>query len=121
MVSKYGLLLMQRTFMPKHPSTYWQVQWSKGKLVKGTVCYTYRTGRSVAIHNFLTSCELANILLNRDMTPIGTLRKHQTEIPLLFLSGKQSQVYSSIFAFTSDLTLVLYVPARDKPVILLLS
>jgi hypothetical protein len=81
----------------------------------------YGIGRSVAIHNFLTSCELANILLHRDMTPIGTLRKHQPEIPLLFLSGKQSQVYSSIFGFTSDLTLVLYVPARDKPVILLLS
>jgi len=112
---------MQRTFMPKHPSTYWQVQWSKGKAVKGMVCYMYGIGRGVAIHNFLTSCELANILLNRDMTPIGTLRKRQPEIPLLFLSGKQSQVYSSIFGFINDLTLVLYVPARDKPVILLSS
>jgi hypothetical protein len=121
MVSKYGLLLMQRTFIPKNPSIYWQQQWSKEEVVKGMVCYMYGIGRGVTIHNFLTSCELANILLNRDMTLIGTLRKYQPEIPLLFLSGKQSQVYSAIFSFTSDLTLVLYVPTRNKPVILLLS
>jgi hypothetical protein len=81
----------------------------------------YGTGRGVKIHNFLTSCELANILLNTDMTLIGTLRKYQPEIPPPLLSGKQRHVYSSILSFTNDLTLVLYAPARNKPVILLLS
>jgi hypothetical protein len=81
----------------------------------------YGTGRGVTIYNLLTSCELANILLNRDMILIGTQRKYQPEIPPLFLGGKQREVYSSIFSFTNDLTLVSYVPARNKPVILLLS
>ena len=112
---------MHRTYMPKHPSTHWQDQWSKGEVVKGMVCYMYGTGRGVTIHNFFTSCELANIPLNRDMILIGTLRKYQPEIPPLLLSGKQRQVCSSIFSFTSDLTLVSYVPARNKLVILLLS
>jgi hypothetical protein len=76
----------------------------------------YGTGRGVTIHNFLTSCELANILLKRNMTLIGTLRKYQPEFLLLvFLGGKQRHVYSSVFSFTSDLTLVSYVPARNKP------
>jgi hypothetical protein len=69
----YGLLLMQRIFLRNHPSIQWQDQWSKGEVVKGMVCYMYGTGRGVTIHNLLTSCELANILLNRGMTLIGTL------------------------------------------------
>ena len=112
---------MHRTFMPKHLSIHWQDQWNKGEVVKGMVCYVYGTGRGVTVHNFLTSCELANILLNRDMTLIGTLRKYQPEILPLFHSGKQRQVYSSTFNFTNDLTLVSHVPARNKLVILLLS
>jgi hypothetical protein len=118
---KVWMLLMQRTFMPKHPSIHWQDQWSKAEVVKGMVCYMYGTGRGVTFHNFLTNCELANILLNRDMTLIGTLRKYHSEIPPLFLSGKQRKAYSFIFSFTNDLSLVSYVPARNKPVILLLS
>jgi len=55
------------------------------------------------------------------MTVVGTLRKNTPEIPTLFLSGKQRNVHSSIFGFTNDLTLVSYVPARNKTVILLSS
>jgi hypothetical protein len=52
------------------------------------------------------------------MTLVGTLRKNKAEISKLFLSGKQSEVFSSIFGCTNDLTLVSYVPARNKAVIL---
>jgi hypothetical protein len=53
------------------------------------------------------------------MTQVGTLRKNEPEILSLFLTGKQREVYSYIFGLTSDLTLVSYVPARKKAVILL--
>jgi len=49
---------------------------------------------------------------------VGTPRKNKPEIPALFLSGKQRNVNSTIFDFTNDLTLVSYVPARNKTVIL---
>jgi len=55
------------------------------------------------------------------MTVAGTLRKNNSEIPTLILSVKHRNVHSSIYGFTSDQTLVSYVPARNKSVILILS
>ena len=55
------------------------------------------------------------------MRVVGIRRKNKPEIPALFLSGKQRDVHSSIFDFTFDLTLVSYVSARNKTVILLSS
>ena len=61
-------------------------------------CKSYvRQGRSVTNDIFFTSCELANFLVTRNMTLVGTLRKHKPEIPSLFLSGKQREVFSSWF------------------------
>jgi hypothetical protein len=57
----------------------------------------YGTGRCVTKDNVFTSCKLANVLLNKDMTQVSTLRKNEPEIPSLFLNGKQREVYSSIF------------------------
>jgi hypothetical protein len=85
------------------------------------VCHTYRTGTGVTADNFLTSCELSNFLLTRNMTLVGTLRENKPEIPALLLSGKQKEVSSSIFVFTNDLTWVSHVPVRNKAVILLSS
>jgi hypothetical protein len=52
------------------------------------------------------------------MTLVGTLRKNKAEISALFQSGKQTEVCSSIFGCTNDVTLVSYVPVRKKDVIL---
>ena len=78
------------------------------------VCQTYGTGRGVTTDNFFTSCELANFLLSKNMTVVGTLRKNGPEITALLLSGKQGEVYSSIFGFTSDLMLVSYVTSKKQ-------
>ena len=94
------------------------------RVVKDTVCHVYVIRRGVTADNFFTSCascELANFLLTQNMRVVGTLRKNKPEIPGLFHSGKQGDVHSSIFDFTSDLTLVSYVPATNNTVILLSS
>jgi hypothetical protein len=88
---------------------------------KGMVCHMYGTGRAVTADNFFTSRELAKLLLTRTVTLIGKLRKNESAIPALFLSGKQKQVDSSIFGFSNNLILVLRVPVRKKAVILLSS
>jgi len=56
--------------------------------------------------------------LRKNTTLVGTLMKNKAEITALLLTGKQTEVYSSIFGCTNDLTLVSYVPARKKDVIL---
>jgi len=81
----------------------------------------YGNGRGVTVDAVFTSRELANLLLTRNVTLVSKLRKNEAEIPALFLGGKQKQLYSSIFGFNNDLTLVLHVPASNKTVILLSS
>jgi hypothetical protein len=81
----------------------------------------YGTGRSVTADNLFTNREIANLLLTRNVTLDGKLGNNEPEIPALFLSGKQRQVYSSMFGFTDDLTLVKHVPTINKAVILLSS
>ena len=65
------------------------------RVVKDMVCHMYGTARGVTTDNFFTSCKLADFLL----TVVGTLRKNRPEIPALFLSGKQRQVYRSILLY----------------------
>jgi hypothetical protein len=55
------------------------------------------------------------------MTPGGKQRNNESEIPALFLSGKQRESYTYIFIYISDPTLILNEPARNKAVSLLSS
>jgi hypothetical protein len=84
------------------------------RVVKDIMCHVYGIRRGVTADNFFTSCELANFLLTQNMRVVGTLRKNKPEVPALKKKKKQRDVHSSIFDFTSDLTLVSYVPARNK-------
>ena len=102
-----GCCWCKKFLSPQHSSIHWQDWWSKveeaGPLsCKATICHTYGTGTGVNTNNFLTSCELANIFLTRNITLVGTLRANEPEIPALFLSGKQKEVSSSIFGFIND-------------------
>jgi len=56
-------------------------------VVKDMVRHLHGTRRGVT-DNFFTCCELANSLLTKNMTVVGTLRKNKPKIPALFLSGK---------------------------------
>jgi len=47
------------------------------------------------------------------------LRTNNPEIPALFLSVKQSEVWSSMFGFNSNQSLALLLPTRNKTVFLL--
>jgi len=49
--------------------------------------------KSVTADNFVTGCELANLLLTRNVTLVGTLRENKPEISSLFHSRKQREVY----------------------------
>ena len=88
----------------QHASIHGQGWWSKGEEAgpsscKDMVCHMCGTRRGVTTNTFFTSCELTNFLLSKKMTVFETLRKNTSEIPALFLSGKQRTVHYSIWFY----------------------
>lgn len=81
----------------------------------------FGSGRGVTTDNFFTSIPLAEELLKQQLTITGTLRANKREIPAEFAPNSVREEQSSIFGFSNDLTLVSYVPAKKKAVILLSS
>ncbi|CAK1579113.1 unnamed protein product [Parnassius mnemosyne] len=81
----------------------------------------YGSHRNVTGDSWCTSVELVDILLQKGLTYVGTLRKNKREIPLEFLPNKTRPLESSLFGFVSDKTLVSHVPKKNKSVVLLSS
>lgn len=77
------------------------------------------SGRNLTVDNWYPSVPLADNLLKRKITLVGTLKKNKTEIPIEFQPRKSREVGSSIFRFQQDKTLVSFVPRKNKAVILL--
>lgn len=75
--------------------------------------------RGVTTDNFFTSIPLAEELFRNKLTITGTLRMNKREIPQEFLANNRREEYSSIFGFTDTMTIVSYVPRKNKAVILL--
>ena len=62
---------------------------------------------------------LAEDLLQKKITLLGTIRKNKRELPKEFTCGKNRGKYSSLFGYQKNMTLVSYVPKKNKCVILL--
>lgn len=76
--------------------------------------------RGITTDNFFTSVPLANYLLSKGLTLLGTVRKNKLDTPQV-LKTKARPLESSIFAFTKDLTMVSYIPKKNRMVHLLSS
>nr|XP_023025985.1 uncharacterized protein LOC111513991 [Leptinotarsa decemlineata] len=77
------------------------------------------SGRNITTDNWFTSIPLAEKLIQRNLTTIGTIRKNKKEIPPEFVQGKNRPIGSSMFGFRKDCTLVSYVPKKKKNVLLI--
>lgn len=89
------------------------------RVVKELVSPYFGSGRGVTTDNFFTSIPLAEELMTKQLSLIGTLRANKREVPSEFLPKKSRAEKSSIFGFTETLTMVSYVPKKNKAVILL--
>ena len=58
-------------------------------------------------------------MLNRQLTFCGTVKKNRRFLPPAILDVRSRPVQSSKFAFHDQMTLVSYVPKKEKNVILL--
>ena len=79
------------------------------------------TGRNVTMDNFFTGIQLANMMLHRRLTIVGTVRKCKREVPECMKAAKSREPKSSTFGFDEQLMMTSYVPKRNKAVILLSS
>lgn len=77
------------------------------------------SNRNITADNWFSSIQLAEKLKDRQLTYLGTLRKNKKEIPLEFLPNRKRLVESSIYGFTKDITLLSYVPKKNRSVILI--
>lgn len=73
-------------------------------------------GHNITCDNFFSSYKLAHTLLKRKLTMLGTVRKNKPELPKP-LNNKE--IFESKFYFTKDVTIVNYIPKRNKNVILM--
>ena len=99
-----------------------QVERNQGQRIVHDLVEVIRgTGRNVTVDNFFTSVTLARQLQAKKLSLVGTMRSNKREIPPEFLASKDRPVYSSIFGHQNQLTLVSYVPKKNKAVIVLSS
>ena len=81
----------------------------------------YGTGRDVCTDNFVTSYNLAKLLLEKSLTILGTIRTHRREIPSIL--NNRMELYSSKFLYNHDdgVCLVAYQAKKNKKPVMLLS
>lgn len=77
------------------------------------------SGRHITADNFFTSVVLARSLLGRNLTYTGTIRKNKRDIPAAIKMSRDRAVFSSVFGYQQNMTLVSYVPKPNKAVLLL--
>lgn len=79
----------------------------------------FGSGRGITTDNFFTSMKLAQDLLTKNLTLLGTVRKNKTDTPLELSTKVNRSVTSSKFAFSGDITMVSYIPKKNRMVHLL--
>ncbi|XP_027856877.1 uncharacterized protein LOC114134454 [Xiphophorus couchianus] len=77
-------------------------------------------GRTVTTDNFFTSLSLAQRLLSRKTTILGTVNKRSREIPQSARQMDRTEFTTQVFS-TSDATLTVYAPKKKKAVYVLSS
>ena len=75
--------------------------------------------RNVTMDNYFTGVPLAKTMLQRKLTIVGTMKKSKREIPECMKPAKSRETKTSIFGFNDQLTMISYVPQKNKAVLLL--
>ena len=76
-------------------------------------------GRNITMDNFFTDNALAERLLRKKTTVLGTVRRNKRFLPADFKAKKKLPLLESIFGFTETQALVSYQGKKEKNVILL--
>ena len=89
-------------YLGRQPGQLHQVGLGRTAVVKNTTGPWLGPGRNIVCDNFFTNIPLAEELLHRQTTIVGTLRKSKREIPPELLPSKDRPEKSSVFAFSGS-------------------
>jgi len=78
------------------------------------------SSRNITVDNWFTTFNLAKTLLeDHQLTLVRTVRKNKKELPPQFVNTRGRVEYTVMFGFTSNSTIVSYIPKKKRNVILL--
>ncbi|KAL7877378.1 hypothetical protein SRHO_G00040280 [Serrasalmus rhombeus] len=84
------------------------------------LCSGFRhTSHNITTDNFFTSVPLAEHLLEKGLTIVGTLRQNKPDIPPVMKASKSREVHSTEFGFNASMTMISYIRKKGKAVLLL--
>lgn len=132
--SKYGIKIFAladaKTFYCSNMEVYcgnqpdgpYKVSNAASEVVLRLIQPISNSGRNVTVDNFFTSVPLANKLSqDHKLSLVGTLRKNKREIPAVsqYITHTDRQLYSSVFLYGENATLLSYKSKPNKVVLLL--
>jgi len=104
----------------KQPDGPFSIDNSASEVVKRLVSPISKTGRNITADNWFASVSLAEELLkNHNLTLVATIKKNKREIPKEFLVTKNRELCSSYFGFQNNMSIVSYMPKKNKIVLVL--
>ena len=113
-------VLNLEVYAGKQPEGPYSVSNSPIDIVERLIQPISGSNRNVTFDNWYTSYELMiKLLKEHKLTSVGTLRKNKRCIPAQFLTVQNREQKTSLFGYQKDITLLSYVPKKNKNVLLL--
>ena len=84
------------------------------KVVHQLCSQLQNTGRNITMDNYFTSVPLAEELLAKGLTVVGTLRHNKPHIHVLMKPNKERELHSTEFGINANMTMVSYVPKKEN-------
>lgn len=77
--------------------------------------------RNVTLSNYFTSLEAVELLFDKKITAVGSIKPNKKEVPRIFRTVKDKMTHYSLFGFGHVATLVQYICKPNKAALLLSS
>ncbi|XP_048525053.1 piggyBac transposable element-derived protein 4-like [Dendroctonus ponderosae] len=98
----------------KQPAGRYATSNKPDDIVKRLIVPIENTKRNITTDNYYSSLSLAEYLLQKGITFLGTMKKNKREIPVEFLPNKTRSVNSHIFGFQEHFCLTSSVPKKKQ-------
>lgn len=105
----------------KQPEGPWKISNKSEDVVKRMSEHIYGSGRNITADNWFSAVDLVDFLKSKKLSYVGTLKKNRKGIPAELKNIKHRPLNSSFFVFSDNSSIVSFVPAPKKNVLLISS